>query len=940
MYLKKIVWLLVVLSCPFLSNGQDFSPALPVDKNAVLDSLDNGLHYIIHPTNQPNTEFRLVLNVGSLQETQDEKGYAHFLEHMVFNGSEDFPGWQAIDTLQSLGYRYGRDINAYTSYERTVYQLSLQKPAETQLALSILSNFLYKATLDDDAIEKERKIVIQEIKDFGKESAINQKKLEGTKHQGHLPIATEEDILLIKNQKLKEFYKKWYASNLATVIITGNVDPQQAKAEIKKLFKQAKPTIGVKRNQNIYAFNPKFNSVLLKDSNSNNKKTKLEIIRFNNSPLLQKEEDFKNILIESLYSNFLKSKIKEANIKASYHSIWYLSNRTENVFELEGMTKKELLNKTNTIASLINTIHKQKITLDELNSLKKNYIAGLNNTSNEVATYIADKYVDQAAAFSNYLNEENKFSLTYKIIESITVNDLNELHYNSWLKNSDNLYLLINGTDSEALKEKELLKTWNKGLKKKIVLAKTEPGKDTDTINTSKNFTWNSLPIEFPANKTAHLVDKKYFDNIDVTQLTLSNGLRIAIKPTNNTDGYTTLCLFSRNGLNKLANDEYPFFQDTAYFVDSSWIKGMTNDQYNTLGSEKEISTLVSITDTSTIVNTVSRINNLEDLFEWSYRKMFDYEKPQQDFEEYIAQEIKNISEAKKEPSFFNIPSFQLKHKIADYQNTTARKAQELNTAEEWKQIKLDKLFSLYENIVRNSNENCIVISGNFDLEKTIEMAISYFSKMPEKENPLFKTSDNESANFLVETKKIIREKIISEDTKRPEVHIVWKGKINPNLKEYIIAQIIREIFNDEFLKLAREKEGLVYSPYTDIQTEIYPIPQTAISLNFSASEKDIPMLESIAKNVILKIQSTNIEEKLLNRMKNTILNNKNMHLTKDATFQWVEKLRDVYLDFSSLDDFNRYDEILQNITPSDIRIISESIFDINSYGVFLLSDK
>ncbi|WP_166924329.1 M16 family metallopeptidase [Flavobacterium poyangense] len=922
-----------------LTYGQSSTTSLPVSKQVVIDSLDNGLQYIIHPTSQAKVEYRMVLNVGSLQEKQNEKGYAHFLEHMVFNGSEDFPKWQAIDTLQTLGYRYGRDINAYTTYERTVYQLSLQKTVNPKLALNIFSNFLSKAELNDEAIEKERKIVIQEIKDFGQETAINQKKLEGTKQQQHLPIAREQDILILNRQQLIDFYKKWYAPNLATLIVTGNIDPVQVQKEIKAIFEKTKPTTRGKRSQNIYSFNPSFANSLLQEKSSTSNKAKLELIRFTKSPLTQTKEDFKQLLTASIYTNYINQKIKQTSLKTNYHAIWYLSNRTENTFELEAKTKKELLKKVDTLATLINTIKQVGISETELATIKSTTLARFNTSSNDDATFLADAYVDQAAAFSNYIDAKEREILAKEMIVSITSNDILQLHCDMWLKENNNLYLLTEMPQTFGkINEKNIKKTWNKGLTKQLSFTPSIEKKEDVIVKEA--FTWRDLPAKPFSKEPAYLKNTKYYENIDVTQLTLSNGLRIAIKPTKSDDKSVVLSLATRNGFNLLSDQEYPYYQDTSYFVDSSWIKGMTEDEYTTQSSDKEISTLVNIAENVSTVNTMIRTTNLEDLFEWSYRKMFDYEMPKQDFDEYIAQEIGQSSQQKKEPGFMRIPSIQLDHKIANYKKTAIREQKELSTIAEWKRVNLNDMFSFYDKIVAQSQDNFLVISGNVNVEEITKMAIKYFGNIPANTTKLTTTPNEVFTNNSLQTKEIRREKIITDDIERPATTIIFKGKINAILKEFIIAQIVREVFNDAFLKRSRENEGLVYSPSTDIQIDLYPITQTAISLSFSASEKDIPTLEDIAKSVILELQSNRIDNSLLNRMKRTILTNKTMHLNDNATSEWVEKIREVYLNYADLNDFNNYNELLNSITTDEIKDVANTLFDSTNYGVFTLSPK
>lgn len=273
-----------LLLCPLFIWGQRSLNALPQAEQAVYGQLENGLNYIIHPTAQQKTEYRLVLNVGSLQEKDNEQGYAHFLEHMLFNGSTDFPNRQMVDTLQRLGYRFGRDINAYTTYERTVYELSLLNPNQQDLAIHILANFLGKATLSVDEIEKEKKIVIQEIRDFGTASTFDAKKLEGSAHANRLPISSEKQIQTLDPDRLTAFYKQWYNPTLATVIITGNTNPKAAIQQIETYFSAFKGNDALDREQSKDTFYPIFDSRFVRTDKKQSKANTLEILRFTTAP--------------------------------------------------------------------------------------------------------------------------------------------------------------------------------------------------------------------------------------------------------------------------------------------------------------------------------------------------------------------------------------------------------------------------------------------------------------------------------------------------------------------------------------------------------------------------------------------------------------------------------------------------------------------------------
>lgn len=921
--------------CPFITNGQSLYKELPTIQNKTIDSLTNGLQYIIHQTKQPNTEYRLVFNIGSLQETDDEIGYAHFLEHLVFNGSEDFPNRQAVDTLQALGYSFGRDINAYTTYERTVYELSLLDPKQLDLALNILANFLGKSSLTDEAILKEKKIVIQEIRDYGVESTFTKKKLEGTKHAHRLPIATEQDIINIDHQRLREFYKKWYSSNLATIIITGNVNADNAIKAIQKNFGQFNPAPNVNRKQNVFAFNPVFKDKLTTQESPNSKVNKLEIIRFVKSPLLESKEDFKLQLIEHLYNSFLKQKLKEGNSKANNHSTWYLSNRNENAFELQATTKKELLSEVQLLSSIIYSIEQNGIAEEELNTLKASYLNALSKNNSTDPYYLANSYIDQVVAYSYFLNNSEEELLAQEIIASISIDDINTHHKNTWANGTANLYLFEFNSDLFEIKnEKELEKSWRNGAKQVTKFIKKQPIISDDTNELSLN--WDTMPpIAF--NSKAHIVSEKEYKNIGVTEITLQNDLRIAIKPTTSEDDNYILSIATRKGLNQVKQDERALFEETPYFLDTAWINGLSKDNYSDIGAQKDVSTLISMIDNASIANTSSRQANATDLFEWSYRKLYDYVIPQEDFDEFIAEEIESLATTPATPNYLKNPFIAMSHKIAAYKFGIKATKQPLKTKEDIQRINIKNMFTLFDATFRSPKDMSIVISGNFSVSDIKEKATTYFGS-----TPLHKSTQQKSniADPLKEKEEITRAKIIASEAERPDVAIVFKGEINATLKQSIIAQMVRELLNDAFLNVSREKEGLVYSPYSDIDVTLYPEAKTFTSLHFSAEEQDLATLEEYAKQAVKKLQSTPINNEMLERMKRTILNNKTLHLTSSSTYQWVEKLREIYLNFEDLSEFDQYDSILQSITTEDVLNTAKTMFNLNKYGVFVIAPK
>lgn len=218
---------------------------LKQDPLIVTGKLDNGLRYIIRPTKEPagRASLRLRVGVGSLYENEQNTGFSHLLEHMVFNGSRNYKRGELIPVMQKLGLGFGGDANAYTSLLETVYMLELPNLQEKTVdtALTIMRDFADGATLEDEAIEKERGIVISELKardSAGMRAHIGMLKqlTEGTRVAEFMPIGKEEVLLHGSPELVRQHYRNFYVPGEMTLVFTGDFDPKEVIDRVKKHF--------------------------------------------------------------------------------------------------------------------------------------------------------------------------------------------------------------------------------------------------------------------------------------------------------------------------------------------------------------------------------------------------------------------------------------------------------------------------------------------------------------------------------------------------------------------------------------------------------------------------------------------------------------------------------------------------------------------------------
>jgi zinc protease len=218
----------------------------PGDPDVRTGTLANGLTYFIRHNNRPggSAELRLAVNAGSARQQDDQVGVAHFLEHMMFNGTTSYPKNDLIDVLRKGGSKFGADINAFTSYDETVYQLNVPTGSGSTLdtGIDVLSEWLSAATLDPDEVTKERGVVLDEFRSRSQNSdgrtqeALDRQFLTGSAYDDREPIGTAEAIQAMTSERLRAFYDAWYRPDDAAVVVVGDIDPDAVLQQIQTRF--------------------------------------------------------------------------------------------------------------------------------------------------------------------------------------------------------------------------------------------------------------------------------------------------------------------------------------------------------------------------------------------------------------------------------------------------------------------------------------------------------------------------------------------------------------------------------------------------------------------------------------------------------------------------------------------------------------------------------
>ena len=433
---------------------------IPFDQEIVYGKLDNGLTYYIKKNTTPKKKARidLIIKAGSLMEDDDQLGLAHLIEHMVFNGTKDYPKNKIDEYFNSIGLSIGADFNAFTGFEKTVYTFSIptEKTEFIRQGIHILSDISNFANLDDQSFEKERKIVEEEWRgSLGKDKRlfdeIKKVYFLNSKFAKRLPIG---DIDIIRNftyETAIRYYNDWYRPDLMAVVAVGDFDEKYVEGLIKKYFSKIKSK-NKKRDLPVTII-PNYNkSIYVVQSDPEQEESEIRILTKNKSIKLETLRDVRISFIGNFCSNIVQKKLSniltdnKTPLLSAY--IGRFNFTLDNEFHIFAASLKETEIKegVNFLLTEIERVKQNGFLLEELENEKKEQINYLEQSLETDKTRETNSIVDELSR--NFLENEfvtgikNELEITKQLLTTISIEDLNE-YFQNWFNYNDRIINVI-----------------------------------------------------------------------------------------------------------------------------------------------------------------------------------------------------------------------------------------------------------------------------------------------------------------------------------------------------------------------------------------------------------------------------------------------------------------------------------------------------------------
>ena len=791
-------------------------PPIPVDPEVRMGKLANGLTYYVRHNEYPEhrVNFYIAQRVGSIQEEESQRGLAHFLEHMAFNGTVNYPGNGVIDYTRTLGVEFGRDLNAYTSVDQTVYNIN-DVPSTRQSALDscllILKDWSNGLLLEDEEIDKERGVIHEE---WRLRSSASQRILErnletlypGSKYGKRMPIGLMSVIDNFKYNEIRDYYHKWYRPDNQAVIVVGDIDVDATEAKIKEMFGSI-PAAAADAAQVVDEVVPDNEKAIIVVDKDKEQQYSIVEVMFKHDATTREEkasmaymiEDYVLDLVGDMLNKRFAEKTLEADcpfLQASCGDGNYIFSKTKGAFTVYFLPKEGKYNEAmKAVMTEINRAVQHGFTGSEFVRAREEYMSRLEKTYNERTKISNERYGRSFAA--NYLEGEPIPSIEqeYQIMQQITpmipVEALNQLLPQLVSKDEKNLVVLnLNQEkDGAVYPEATALHTAITDAFNAPVEAYVDNVKDEPLIA--------NLP------KPGKIVKEKAGDKFGYTELTLSNGAKVVLKKTDFKENEIMMQAESKGGKSLYDKKDWANLEMFDYAMMVSGLGEFDATELEKALAGKQASASLSLSTSYESVSGKSTVKDLETMFQLAYLRFTDIRKDEKSYGNLMSQ-LETVLKNK---------DLQPEAVFGDSVNNTIENHswRELPfNAENLKDVNYDRILQIAKERTANAADFTFYFVGNFDEKLIREYICQYIASLPGNPKKL------ENYKNVVErpAKDVVNQFTRKMETPKANARMYWYtyDKTPFNLENSIKAKMAAQVLDKIYLKKIREDAGAAYS--------------------------------------------------------------------------------------------------------------------------------
>lgn len=893
--------------------------------------LPNGMTYYIRHNAQTKgvADFYIAQKVGSILEEKRQRGLAHFLEHMAFNGTKHFPG----NTLQpgivawceSVGIKFGANLNAYTSVDQTVYNISaapVTREGVIDSCLLILNDWSHELLLTDKEIDKERGVIEEEWRT--RRSGMAMQRLSeqampviyaGTKYSDCMPIGNIDIVRTFPYNDLRDYYSKWYRPDLQAIIVVGDINEDKIEEKIKKLF--AKIPLPQNPAHRIYYPIGNNEKMILYTATDKEQPT-VNFTLYMKRDVTPKQErntiqnyadDYKTNILRMAINDRLEELSRTKNapfISASVRSGNFFLASTKDAFELSGVLKEgKALEAIQLLVGEVERARANGITIDELKRGKAEMLSYAENDYNDRSNRRNGEFVEQCV--QNFLEEtpiiepEKELEIVRKLDKTVTIDDVNALA--KTIITNQNQVVTMFGPDKNTFKMPT-----NSSIENAILKAQKQHYTPYKTQNTLTERLITKLP------KPGSIISERTY-KYGYTEFTLSNGLKVYVRPTNFEPDEVNLKLFSLGGKNIYPDSEMP---NLTYLMAGATIGGVA--QYNDLTLEKMLAgktaTVTPFIDNDTRgMAGTSNVKDTKTLLELVYLYFTQPRKDPQAFKNLMEQQQEFLTNAHVNPMLAYNDTL---HKVAYATNRMASMDKE-----QLKRVNYNRIMHIYKELFANAANFKLILTGNININKLKPLLCQYIATLPSNNT---KETIGTYEPKLVDGKKtyVFHKK---QTTPTAITTIVIKGKMEYNNRNELLMDAIGQLLRIVYTEKVREDKGGTYSVQVSGNLQHHPNDEALLRIAFQTDPQKYNDLIPIVYKELEKMATEGPSQQDLDKVKAYELKVYNQVLRMNNYWEYV-----LYTDlYNGIDVDTDFRYIVENMTCDDIRTTLRNLLNQNN---------
>ncbi len=910
----------------------NITEGLFLDPDVRRGTLANGLKYYIQHNNKPENraELRLAVNVGSTQEDEDQLGIAHFVEHMAFNGTENFEKSELVDYLESVGSRFGPDLNAYTSFDETVYMLQVRTDDQDQFTtgIQVLEDWAGGITFDPEEIDKERGVVISEWRTRLSANQRMQQKyfpviFKNSRYAERLPIGKPEIIETISPERVKQFYTDWYRPDQMALMVVGNVDVDSLEIAIQERFgKLSNPNTPRVREEYEVPIHEGTLVSICTDKEATT--SSIQLMYRHPYKKIKEQKDIRDYIVWGIYNGMLNNRLRELTQEADPPFLFAYSGFGGGLGNVSNYTSYAAVEDKGVVRGLqaiiqeneralrfgFNDTELQRVKIEIMRSAERSVKEKDKRESRSLVSGLLGHFTGQYPV----LSPDQNLEMYQEYIPGIEIEEINQLA-KQWIQN-DGRIVVITGPDKEGVvmpDENEVL-----SILEDIKSVELEPYEDE--VIDEPLLSTELVPVEFAS--------EKYHEEIDAHQFTLPNGINIYLKQTDFKNDEIVMSGISDGGHSQYDEKKYKQARYASSITDQSGLKNMELTQLEKLLTGKIVSLSPYISSRSEGFRGYASPDDLEVLFQLMYLYFTESRHDEKALQSFVTKQKSFLKNLEANPNaYFNKEVTKIMYQ--DHPRVG------YPTVEELEALDIDQIAEIYKDRFADASDFTFYFVGNFEMNVMKNYLREYVGNLPTVER------EDEWKDIGIDyAPGKIEKTFIKGQAPKTNVRLMWHGPFEWNAKNRYDFNSMIQVLRIKLRESMREDLGGVYGVSLRGSTSKEPKPEYSINLSFNCDPDKTEELINTALNDIMNAKDIGAEEKDMDKVKETQKQSRVKDMEQNRF--WLNGMSNCVENeypFSSM-LLPSLEEKIEGLQAEDIKSAAKGYFNMNSMMKFILNPE